>query len=222
MVYPVKDVYVTANFGVPGSWAAGRHTGTDFRASVGTPVHATKGGKVVFSGYGGMGSAYGLHIVIESPTGVPGVRRRVLYAHLSRSFVTWGEKVKAGERIGLSGDTGNTSGPHLHYEERAYPYGYYNYRSPIFLKYKPIRKPLVYLSDFRVGKKSLSARRVKRALNRKFPHGDRLPTNRTWGKDAKAKYARWQKRLGYTGRNANGVPGRESLEKLGFRVRSKR
>ena len=81
------------------------------------PVHATQDGTVVVAGSGsgssGWGDSYGLHVVIWW--------KRVfhMYAHLSSIAVRKGEAVKAGQFIGRVGSTGNSTGPHLHYEEQA-------------------------------------------------------------------------------------------------------
>ena len=81
----------------------------------GTKVVAAHGGTVVKAGPGGAGdgSAYGNAIVIKH-----GKRTFSQYAHLSRINVKVGQVVKTGQRIALSGNTGNSSGPHLHFEIR--------------------------------------------------------------------------------------------------------
>jgi murein DD-endopeptidase MepM/ murein hydrolase activator NlpD len=218
-MYPVKNPVVTASFGVPGSWAAGEHTGTDFAADVGTPVYASWRGTVVYAGgphdAGSQGSAYGNHVVIRCRTKF-GRTRHVLYAHLSGDGVRRGEWVKAGEQIGKTGNTGNTTGPHLHYEERTPSFTYWDYARPVFLDYKPVFRPAVRLSKLRPGVRSLSVRRVKRHLKRK---GIGEVVNNRFDENFRGRYARWQRRLGYGGTAANGIPGETSLKKLGFRVR---
>lgn len=217
MVQPVKYVYYTAIFGKPGSWQAGYHTGTDYRASVGTSLYATKRGKVLHAGWGGWGSAYGHHVIIQSWH--LGRRIRHLYAHMSSDAVYPGQRVSTGQYIGRSGSTGNVTGPHLHYEERVAPFGYYNYRKPVLPYWKPRlrRKVTVSLSKVRPGKKNRHIRRVQRRLNRRLGGRD-LPITGYYGKMTRAAYRRWQEKLGYSGRDADGVAGRKSLEKLGFRV----
>ncbi len=84
------------------------HNGIDFTASVGTPVYATGDGVVT---YAGRGNGFGIHIKIDHGFGYVTV-----YAHLSKLKVKKGQKVKRGEIIGLSGNTGLSAGPHLHYE----------------------------------------------------------------------------------------------------------
>ncbi|CAF2059081.1 unnamed protein product [Rotaria magnacalcarata] len=119
---PIPGRSVTTPFGKPGSWAAGYHTGADYACPIGTSVHATASGKVITANWG---AAYGTHIVIESSDKV-----RQLYAHLSQKLVSVGKNVKAGDVIAKSGNTGRSTGPHLHYEERVSPYGYNNHRKP--------------------------------------------------------------------------------------------
>ena len=139
MVRPTELNYVTTPYGKPGSWAAGYHTGIDYRAYEGTPIYATRGGKIVHSGYGGTyGAAYGNYVVLQTRYRLR--RRQVLYAHLSKTSVKVGQKVKAGDKIGLSGETGNAFGAHLHYEERLYPFGYWNHYRPVLPAWQPKNK----------------------------------------------------------------------------------
>ena len=84
------------------------HTGIDFSASEGTRVHSTGDGVVAFSGYD---RGYGQKITIDHGYGF-----KTIYAHLSKSLVRQGERVSRGEIIALSGNTGDSTGPHLHYE----------------------------------------------------------------------------------------------------------
>lgn len=217
MTQPVKDVYITCHYGVPGSWAAGKHTGIDYRAAVGTTLYATRGGTVEQVGWGSLGSAYGFYVLIRSRTKY-GNTRKHLYAHMSSSSLRPGQTVSAGSVIGKSGNTGNTTGPHLHYEERTYPYGYYNYARPVFPYYKKRRpRVAVSLSKLKPGRRSLSAAIVRRRLRRKgikeVGRGFKFDTRLRNG------YTKWQKRLGYKGNDANGIPGPTSLKKLGLRAR---
>lgn len=217
MVQPVKYVYVTADFGRPGSWAAGYHTGIDYRAAVGTSIYASKRGVVKHSGYGGYGSSYGHHVVIESWHN--GKRVRHIYAHMSSDAVYPGQKVSTGQFIGRSGNTGWSTGPHLHYEERVSPFGYYNHRKPVLQTYNPVIrvKVRVSLSKVKPGKRNRHIRRVQRRLNRRLG-GYNLPITGYYGAKTRESYKRWQQKLGYSGRAADGVAGRRSLEKLGFKV----
>jgi murein DD-endopeptidase MepM/ murein hydrolase activator NlpD len=84
------------------------HAGMDFSAKVGTPIYATGDGKVIKVI---RSSSYGKYIVIDHGFGY-----ETLYAHLNEFKVKKGDKVKRGEIIGLVGNTGMSSGPHLHYE----------------------------------------------------------------------------------------------------------
>ncbi|MEV4946778.1 transglycosylase family protein [Streptomyces sp. NPDC053755] len=95
------------------SWSSGYHTGVDFPVPTGTSVKAVADGKVVSAGWGG---AYGYEIVIRHDDG-----RYSQYAHLSALHVREGQRVGGGQRIARSGSTGNSSGPHLHFEVRTGP-----------------------------------------------------------------------------------------------------
>ncbi|MYW02027.1 transglycosylase family protein [Streptomyces sp. SID3343] len=118
-VAPVNGSLGTA-FGTGGSmWSSGSHTGQDFIVGTGTSVKAIAAGTVVSAGNGG---AYGNEIVIRHADG-----KYSQYAHLSSIKVSVGSTVGAGQQIGLSGATGNVTGPHLHFEIRTTP----NYGSGI-------------------------------------------------------------------------------------------
>ncbi|MFF5537878.1 peptidoglycan DD-metalloendopeptidase family protein [Streptomyces cinerochromogenes] len=109
-VKPVHVPYGT-RFGVAGSmWSSGHHTGLDFPASVGTPVHAVDGGTVIGVGTDG---PYGNHIEIDH-----GGKLVSLYAHMSKVLAGLGQVVGQGDVIGKVGATGNVTGPHLHLEAR--------------------------------------------------------------------------------------------------------
>ncbi|MBM3422254.1 MAG: M23 family metallopeptidase [Chlorobi bacterium] len=84
------------------------HQGIDLAAAEGTRVHSTGDGVVSFSGYE---RGYGQKVMISHGYGF-----RTVYAHLSRSLVRLGQRVSKGEIIALSGNTGVSTGPHLHYE----------------------------------------------------------------------------------------------------------
>ncbi|MFE3165478.1 M23 family metallopeptidase [Streptomyces sp. NPDC059224] len=113
-VAPISDSYVSTGYRTGGSlWSSGAHTGIDFHAATGTVVHAVGTGTVVSTGWGG---SYGNQIVIKMADGM-----YTQYGHLSSIGVSVGQKVTPGERIGLSGATGNVTGPHLHFEARTTP-----------------------------------------------------------------------------------------------------
>ncbi|MGW3459247.1 M23 family metallopeptidase [Streptomyces olivaceoviridis] len=115
---PVDEHRITAGYRSSGtSWASGRHTGIDFPVPVGTPVGAAGDGTVVTAG---RDKAYGNQIVIRHRDGT-----YTQYAHLSQLTVHLGQRLHVGQRIGLSGATGNVTGPHLHFEARTMPgYGH--------------------------------------------------------------------------------------------------
>ena len=85
------------------------HSGLDFTARLGTPVYVTGDGKVAKVEYNRGG--YGMDILIDHGFGY-----KTLYAHLSKFYVSAGQKVKRGELIGAVGNTGKSTAPHLHYE----------------------------------------------------------------------------------------------------------
>ncbi|MFJ5951346.1 M23 family metallopeptidase [Streptomyces noursei] len=111
---PVENSHVTTPYKAGGGmWSSGHHTGIDFPVTTGTRVQAVGTGTVVEAGLGG---AYGNNVVIKMSDG-----KYTQYAHLSKITVSKGQSVKAREQIGLSGATGNVSGPHLHFEARTGP-----------------------------------------------------------------------------------------------------
>ncbi|MFC8448322.1 peptidoglycan DD-metalloendopeptidase family protein [Kitasatospora sp. NPDC057223] len=108
---PIAGVKLGTAYGVAGSmWSSGHHTGADFVAATGTPLKAIANGTVVKAGNGG---AYGNEVEIKLADG-----KYAQYAHLSSIGVKVGQTVTVGQQIGLSGATGNVTGPHLHFEVR--------------------------------------------------------------------------------------------------------
>lgn len=117
---PTDVMNVTQRYGNPSSgYGLGYHTGVDITRPAGTPVKAVSAATVVHSGYGYAGAAYGLHVVLRLADG-----HYALYGHLSASTVSAGQSVAAGQMIGNVGSTGNSSGPHLHFEIRNSPNQY--------------------------------------------------------------------------------------------------
>ncbi|MFF1322929.1 peptidoglycan DD-metalloendopeptidase family protein [Streptomyces chartreusis] len=111
---PLSGASLGTGYKVAGSmWSSGYHTGVDFAAATGTPLKAVGAGTVVSAGWGG---AYGNQVVIQLADG-----HYAQYAHLSSLSVSSGQTVTAGQQIGLSGATGNVTGPHLHFEIRTTP-----------------------------------------------------------------------------------------------------
>ncbi|MEO3752933.1 M23 family metallopeptidase [Streptomyces sp. B6B3] len=118
-VSPISGDYVlSAPFGNSGDNWTSTHSGQDFAVPTGTPVDSVHGGTVVKAGGNGAGDgpAYGNAVVIDHGDGTYSQ-----YAHLSDLEVSVGENVSTGEQIALSGDTGNSTGPHLHFEIRTSP-----------------------------------------------------------------------------------------------------
>lgn len=112
------------------------HTGVDLGAERNAPVLAVADGEVVWSGYGlysgirDSSDPYGLAIAVRHDFGYDDQLLYTVYAHLSDIYVWMGERVEAGEEIGLVGDTGHASGPHLHFEVRVGEDTYYATRNP--------------------------------------------------------------------------------------------
>ena len=104
-IKPISGGTLTSYFGT--RWGR-THKGIDWGISTGSTVVASSGGRVVSAGWNG---GYGYSVLIQHPDG-----RQTRYAHLSKITVSSGEYVNQGERIGLSGNTGNSTGPHLHFE----------------------------------------------------------------------------------------------------------
>ncbi|MEU6295599.1 M23 family metallopeptidase [Streptomyces erythrochromogenes] len=105
---------ISTQYKVAGAmWSSGYHTGVDFIAPMGTTVKAVGAGTVVSAGWSG---SYGNEVVIRHADG-----KYSQYAHLSQLSVSSGQSVTAGQSIGLSGSTGNSTGPHLHFEIRTSP-----------------------------------------------------------------------------------------------------
>ena len=114
--WPLDKVYITQEFGATVAarrlYASGSHNGIDFRASIGTLVKAMLGGTVLGAGNTDItcvGASFGKWILIGHQNGLAS-----LYAHLSLIKVSKGENVSAGQVIGYSGNTGYSTGPHLH------------------------------------------------------------------------------------------------------------
>ena len=114
MALPIKDGKITTAYKKAGKmWSKGYHTGVDFAVPVGTEVLAVADGVVANANWG---KSYGTQIVEALPDGT-----FFIYAHLSKSLVKPGDKVSKNQVIGKSGNTGNSSGPHLHVELRNGP-----------------------------------------------------------------------------------------------------
>jgi murein DD-endopeptidase MepM/ murein hydrolase activator NlpD len=106
--WPLATVQVTSHYGRRG----GRfHEGVDLRAKVGTAVRAAQTGRVIYASSSIRG--YGQMVVIRHST-----QLATIYAHNSRLLVKRGDVVKQGQEIAMSGNSGRSTGPHLHFEIR--------------------------------------------------------------------------------------------------------
>lgn len=106
---PVEYIKVTSGFGYRHSDRR-FHPGVDLSAAVGTPIQTTAGGKVVYAGQAG---GYGLLLIIDHGNGI-----QTWFAHLSRILFRRGSAVAPGQVVARVGNSGHTTGPHLHYEVR--------------------------------------------------------------------------------------------------------
>jgi len=112
---PLEDVTLTDRFGQrrhPVTGEKKHHNGLDFRAATGTPVYATADGAVEYSGFHKQ-SGYGNLIIINHNFGF-----KSYYGHLKKASVRSGHLIEKGQLIGYSGNSGISTGPHLHYEVR--------------------------------------------------------------------------------------------------------
>ncbi len=111
--YPVKALRLTSNFGKridPINGQSGFHDGIDFSGKRGSEIRATADGKVIARG---RNDTYGWYVKIDH-----GNDFMTMYAHNSKILAPWGTKVNRGDVIALLGNTGRSTGPHLHYEVR--------------------------------------------------------------------------------------------------------
>lgn len=120
LAWPVENPYITQGFGLTAFaqynsdvYKGGGHNGIDLRAPVGTPIYAADEGIILRTGNSDLscpGGSYGKWIVIEHPNNLA-----TLYAHLSLIKISDGEHVSRGQLIAYGGNTGYTTGPHLHF-----------------------------------------------------------------------------------------------------------
>lgn len=111
--FPVLDVFITQEYGTTAfaqrAYKTKFHNGIDFRAPIGTPIYAAEDGEVFAIGDNGR-VQYGKFAVIKHNNNLA-----TIYAHLSRQIIKEGNSVKKGDVIGYSGNTGYSTGPHLHF-----------------------------------------------------------------------------------------------------------
>ena len=111
MALPIKNGKITTAYKKAGKmWSKGYHTGVDFAVPTGTPVLAVADGKIENANWG---KSYGNQVVQKVDGGW------VIYAHLNAVRVKPGARVTKGQIVGESGNSGNSSGPHLHFEYRS-------------------------------------------------------------------------------------------------------
>jgi len=113
-IKPISGGRLSSSFGrrsAPTKGASTYHQGIDWAVPRGTAVYASSGGVVTKAGWG---SGYGYVVYIRHPDGW-----ETRYAHLNKVLVSAGQSVKQGQKIALSGNTGRSTGPHLHFEIRA-------------------------------------------------------------------------------------------------------
>jgi murein DD-endopeptidase MepM/ murein hydrolase activator NlpD len=112
------------------------HTGIDIDAPMHTPVLAAAPGRVVWTGYGlfrgvyDTQDPYGLAVALRHDFGYQGKQLFTVYAHLDQVVVVIGQELKSGDPLGLVGNTGKTTGPHLHFEVRVQGNDFYRSRNP--------------------------------------------------------------------------------------------
>lgn len=109
LIRPVSGI-ITSRFGAASAIRRSSHTGLDLATSSGTPIKAAASGTVTYAGYKG---SYGNLMVITHQNGV-----QTYYGHCSQLFLSAGSTVSQGQSIGTVGSTGNSTGPHLHFEVR--------------------------------------------------------------------------------------------------------
>ena len=109
LIRPISGT-ITSRFGAVSSRRVSKHTGLDIAAATGTKIKACAGGTVTFSGYKG---SYGYMVVVNHGNGV-----ETYYGHCSKLYVKAGQQVNQGDVIAAVGNTGNSTGPHLHLEIR--------------------------------------------------------------------------------------------------------
>lgn len=109
LIRPISGT-ITSRFGESSSRRTSKHTGLDIGAPTGTKIKACANGTVTFSGYKG---SYGYMVVINHGNGI-----ETYYAHCSKLYANVGDKISQGDVIAAVGNTGNSTGPHLHLEIR--------------------------------------------------------------------------------------------------------
>lgn len=238
MSNPVNNPRITQPWGRPNPrYSAKRHTGIDYGVPVGTPVLAVADGVIenVLAD-----KSYGNVVVLKAVAN--GTTYHIWYCHLSKPSVKKGQNVVTGTELGLSGNTGNSTGPHLHLETRIAPFRYGNDVSNPFIDdpktidpqapsnrkvgffqkavaaVTPAKSPApkkVYMHSFVEGATNDDVKLVQSALIDLV--GAKISANGKFDSKTREAYKLWQHKLGYNGKDADGLPGKKSLSELGKR-----
>jgi hypothetical protein len=239
MANPVKNPKVSQPWGRPNPrYACKRHTGIDFACPVGTPLYAVADGVIenVLDD-----KSYGKVVVLKCVG--DGKTVHIWYCHMSKPTVKKGQKVSEGEELGLSGNTGNSTGPHLHLETRIAPFRYGNDVSNPFLDIlgiidpnapserkvglwkkgiaavTPAKKPankIVHMSSMVFGSTNDDIKVVQSALV-DIAGASALVVDGHYGDKTTEAYKLWQHKLGFHGKDADGIPGKKSMAELAKR-----
>lgn len=115
-MWPMDYKYISCYFGESSPFQAS-HTGIDLANTIGTPIYAASDGTVIFAGTSPLGESvgYGRYVIIGH-----NARYSTLYGHMMSYNISVGQEVKRGQTIGYEGNTGWSTGPHLHFEVREY------------------------------------------------------------------------------------------------------
>lgn len=210
MPSPVHGGHITQEFGVPGNYSAGYHTGRDWAGGSTGDILATRKGKVTAVFYD---DSYGNRVEILTE----GIEHS--YSHMKSIVVKVGQEVSQGHYLGEMGSTGTSTGPHCHYEERYSPYGYNNHRNPQFDKtsgstggtgdaggYPKPTSNKVYLSKLRYGQyDSDSVWYLQDVLNRHtLSGGQTLPLTGNYLSETDEEVRLCQKQHGFGNDPVNG------------------
>lgn len=153
LAWPIESPFTTQEFGktafakkASDVYGSGGHNGIDFRASIGTKIFAADGGKIIKTGNTDLscpGGSYGKWVLIQHPNNLA-----TLYAHLSLINVSVDQSIERGDLIGYSGNSGYTTGPHLHftvYDSRTIRFGPSKSGRCTLLPYGGYLDPMDYL-----------------------------------------------------------------------------
>jgi hypothetical protein len=231
MPNPLAKPKISQPWGRPNPrYSAKRHTGIDYACPVGTPVLAVADGKIkdVIND-----KSYGKVVILTAD------KYDIWYCHLSKQDVKKGQIVAVGTQLGFSGNTGNSTGPHLHLETRQAPFRYGNDVSCPFIEdpktidpAAPANRKVGFISKAVAAVTPAPAPATKVLNIAEFLAGQEddislvqsalidiagasVKVTGKWDAASKAGYKKWQELLGYKGKDADGNPGKTSLTKLG-------